>query len=88
MAAIGFLGFLLLVLKGYPLERGALENGWEYGVTIAALSIALGAARWRTARRAQSEDSVLLFEEEQEPVIHGLGLYRDGALPVGGQQNR
>jgi hypothetical protein len=32
---------------------------------------------------AKSERTTLLFEEEQLPVILGLGLHRDGVLPVG-----
>jgi CubicO group peptidase (beta-lactamase class C family) len=86
MAAIGLLGFLLLVLKGYPIERSALEDGRRYLALVLVLSLVWGVARRRTARRARSDEAVLRFEEEQEPVIHGLGLYRDGVFPLESQQ--
>jgi CubicO group peptidase (beta-lactamase class C family) len=88
MAAIAFLGLVFLINKGYPLERSALEDGRLYLAMIAVLLIAGGAARWRTAARAQSNDATLQFEEEQDPLILGLGLYRDGALMIEGQERQ
>ena len=82
MAVIAFLGLVFLIVKGYPVERSALEDGRRYMTLIAFLSIAAGAARWRTAARARSEEAGLRFEEEADPVIHELGLYRDGALMI------
>jgi hypothetical protein len=82
MAVIAFLGLVLLISQGYPLERSALEGGRRYVTMIAILLIAVGAARWRTAARARSSEATLQFEEEQDPVILGLGLYRDGALMI------
>jgi hypothetical protein len=38
-------------------------------------------ARYRTNCRARREEQHLQFEDEPEPTIQSLGLYRDGVLP-------
>ena len=80
MAVLAVLGLMFLIIKGYPLERSALESGPRYLTMIIVLAIAAAAARWRTTAHTHSDEGTLRFEEEEAPVILGLGLYRDGAL--------
>jgi hypothetical protein len=83
MAVLAFLGFAVLVNKGYSLERSALEDGGSYLWTIGLLLLVLGGAYWRTAARARDSEATLHFEEQPEPVIFGLGLDRDGTMMRG-----
>lgn len=86
MALIAFLGLMFLIVKGASLERSALEDRTFYIAMVAALSLAAIVARWRTAARARSDEAALQFEEERDPEILGLGLYRDGALIIESRQ--
>ncbi|HWF09327.1 MAG TPA: hypothetical protein VG297_12745 [Bryobacteraceae bacterium] len=70
-----------VVFEGTKLERRALDDFVLYGKIVAVLAIVLAAARWRTAAAANSEEPIVQFEEHEEPVITGLGLFRDGVLP-------
>lgn len=84
MAVLVLIGLAYRLNKGAALERGALDHPARYTVLIAVLVIAVGALRWRTAVRAKSEEAVVRFEDEPEPVILRLGLqHLDGVLPIG-----
>jgi hypothetical protein len=80
-SAFSFL-LMLLLIKGGMLELGALRDPARYAAMIAILGGTAAAARWRTARRASTEEPVVQFDEEQVPVLTGLGLFRDGVLPM------
>ena len=73
---------MLLLVKGGMLELSALEDPARYAAMIAILVAVAGAARWRTARRANTEEPVVQFDDEQAPVLTSLGLFRDGVLPI------
>ncbi len=74
---------MLLLVKGSLLELRALGDPARYAAMIAILVVAMAAARWRTARRAHTEEPIVQFDEEQAPVLTSLGLFRDGVLPIG-----
>jgi hypothetical protein len=80
-SAFSFL-LMLLLIKGAMLELSALGDPARYAEMIAILVAAGVAARWRTARRANTEEPVVQFDEEQAPVLTSLGLFRDGVLPM------
>jgi hypothetical protein len=73
---------MLLTLKGAMIELSALKNPNRYAAMIAILVAVACAARWRTARRANTEVPVVQFDDEQAPVLTSLGLFRDGVLPI------
>ena len=73
LQAIGF---------GIAAELRALHDPASYARLIAVLSIAAVYCWWRTVALAKAKESVVLFEEEEFPAILGLGLFRDGALPM------
>jgi len=63
---------------GIEYELRALRDPAIYARLVALLGIAAVACWWRTVTLAKSEESVVVFEEEQAPAILALGLYRDG----------
>src|SRR5215472_2342095 len=73
---------LLQTVKGAMLELDALRDPARCASMIAILAAVAGAARWRTARRANTDEPVVQFDDEQAPVLTGLGLFRDGVLPI------
>lgn len=73
---------MLLLTEGGMLELKALKDPARYEAMIAILAAVAGAARWRTARRANTEEPVVQFDDEQAPVLISLGLFRDGVLPI------
>lgn len=80
-SAFSFL-LMLLTVKAAMLELGALEDPARYVEMIAILLGVAWAARWRTARRANTEEPVVQFDDELAPVLTSLGLFRDGILPI------
>ncbi len=76
------MGGLNLTYWGAEFERRALSDAPKYAWMFAVLSIAAICARWRNQAQANSDETTLHFEEEPSPVILGLGLHRDGALPI------
>lgn len=72
----------LLLIKGAGFELYALSHPREY-IKMTGILFAIGVAtRWLTARLDLEEEPVVQFEEEEPPVIQGLGLFRDGVLPA------
>ncbi|MGH9609873.1 MAG: hypothetical protein ACRD34_09385 [Bryobacteraceae bacterium] len=57
-------------------ELRALADPAQYAWIVAALCAAALCARWRNAAVAKSPYTTLRFEQEQPPVIIGLGLKR------------
>jgi hypothetical protein len=75
-------GLLQAIGLGISYELRALRDPASYARLVAVLSVAAVFCWWRTVALAKAEESVVLFEEEESPAILGLGLFRDGALPM------
>jgi hypothetical protein len=75
-------GLLYAIGFGIAAELRALRDPAAYVELVGFLSAAAVYCWWRTAALAKAEESVVLFEEEESPAILGLGLFRDGALPM------
>ena len=75
-------GLLLAIGQGIAYELRALRDPASYAKLVATLAIAAVCCWWRTVALAKSEGSVVQFEEEESPAVLGLGLFRDGALPM------
>jgi len=75
-------GLLYAIGFGIASELRALRDAATYAELIGVLTIAAVFCWWRTVALAKAEESVVLFEEEESPAILGLGLFRDGALPM------
>lgn len=72
---------LNITYRGAEFERRALSDESRYSWLFAILCIAAVCARWRT-ERASLAQSEIQFEETSSPPIAGLGLHRDGTLPI------
>jgi hypothetical protein len=79
---VGF-AFLLqmLLIRCAAFELKALSDPALYSEMIGILFAAAAAARWCAVRRASADEPVVQFEEEEPPMLQGLGLFRDGVLP-------
>jgi hypothetical protein len=55
---------------------------------LALLAVVWVSIRWMTVALARREDHDLLFEEEALPAVQGLGLHRDGEMPIGEPETR
>jgi hypothetical protein len=73
--------FILLV-DGARTELEALTEPIRYAEMLGILSAVFAIVRWRASARADADAPVVQFEESQTPVLTGLGLFRDGVLPV------
>jgi hypothetical protein len=82
MASLSCLVFNVMVVKAAALEREALDRFSEYALLAGILVLAAILARWLTWSRAKSEEAVMQFEDLETPTIQGLGLHRDGGLPL------
>jgi len=81
-ASGGFSFLLLLVLtRGAAFELKALHDPARYTAMIVILFAAAAIARWCAGRPGPVDESVVQFEEKETPLLQGLGLFRDGALP-------
>jgi hypothetical protein len=81
-ASGGFSFLLLLILtKGATFELKALGDPARYAAMIATLFAAAAIARWCAGRPVSMDEPVVQFEEEEAPLLQGLGLFRDGVLP-------
>ncbi len=65
------------------LERHALRGTGSIMVTLGLLLIVWVAVRRTTVALARGEEQALRFEEEEPPAVQGLGLHRDGVMPIG-----
>ncbi|MBS1855019.1 MAG: hypothetical protein JST11_06625 [Acidobacteria bacterium] len=73
---------MLLLIKGAGFELYALSNPRQYLAMTAILIAAAAATRWQAARLDSGDEPIVQFEEEERPVLQGLGLFRDGVLPA------
>jgi CubicO group peptidase (beta-lactamase class C family) len=80
MVVLGALGVLLVSPELALLERHALRETGRMAWMLGLLVVAWVAVRLTTMVLARGEEQELRFEEEQEPVVMGLGLHRDGAM--------
>jgi hypothetical protein len=83
MLFLGALGVLLIGSNGTMLERDALREPGSMALMLALLAIGFVAVRWTAIALARSEEQELIFEEEVPPAVQGLGLHRDGVMPIG-----
>jgi hypothetical protein len=86
-AVLCVLPLIGLIAFGVVSEWRALHRPEEWVGMLAVLSAPAICVRWRTVSVANSEDAVVLFEEAEPPAVQGLGLYRDGTLPLGPAYN-
>ena len=80
MAASSLL-LLMLLIRGVGFELYALSHPREYVTMTGILFVATALTRWHAARWDSGDEPVVQFEEEEPPVLQGLGLFRDGVLP-------
>jgi hypothetical protein len=86
MVFLGALGVLLVGSNGAMRERQALRETGSMTVMLVLLAVVWVAVRWTTLALARSEEQQLRFEEEELPAVQGLGLHRDGVMPIGPPQ--
>jgi hypothetical protein len=81
--AFGGFSFLLqlLLIRGAAFELDALGDPGRYTTMIGVLLAAVAVTRLFTSRQASADEPVVQFDEEEIPVLQGLGLFRDGVLP-------
>ena len=80
MAFLGALGLLIVGRDAATLERQALQETGSMTVMLALLVVAWVCVRRTAMVLARREEQELRFEEEEPPVVMGLGLYRDGVM--------
>jgi hypothetical protein len=83
MTFLGALGVLLAGSNGTMLERHALRETGSMSLMLALLAVVCISVRGMAVALAKREDHDLLFEEEALPAVQGLGLHRDGVMPIG-----
>jgi hypothetical protein len=76
-------GLLLGSVKGVLLERQALRGTGGTAAMMVLLIAVWVCVRWMTEAQARGEEQELRFEEEEPPAVQGLGLARDGVMPIG-----
>jgi CubicO group peptidase (beta-lactamase class C family) len=64
-------------------ERHALREIGSMLVMLALLVMVWVAVRWTTKALARGDEQEPRFEEEEPPAVLGLGLHRDGVMPIG-----
>ena len=82
MAIWAFVVLQILLSIGAEYERRALENPAAYVALLFILCAAACGIRWRASALANKPESELQFDEEPAPALQGLGLRRDGILPL------
>jgi CubicO group peptidase (beta-lactamase class C family) len=83
MVLLVALGVLLTGPETAMAERHALRETGSMLVMLALLAVVWVAVRWTTMALARQEEQGLRFEEEEPPAVLGLGLHRDGVMPIG-----
>jgi type VI protein secretion system component VasK len=83
MVLLVALGVLLTGPETALAERHALRGAGSMAVMLALLVFVWIAVRWTTLALARQEEQQLRFEEEEPPAVQGLGLHRDGVMPIG-----
>ena len=82
MVFLAIVGALLLIGEAVQYERLALTDPVLYSKFVTCLGIAFAVARWRSSTLTGSDQAFVEFEEVPPPAIQGLGLHRDGVLPL------
>jgi hypothetical protein len=82
MAGLAALGQMLLMSQGAEWERDSFDNPFLYAWIAGGLLAVTVLVWWYNSAHARSEDFVVQFEDVETPTIQGLGLYRDGSLPL------
>jgi CubicO group peptidase (beta-lactamase class C family) len=83
MVLLGAVVVLVAGSNAAMLERHALRETGSTTLLLALLAVAWVAVRRTTVALAKREEQDLRFEEEVPPAVLGLGLYRDGVMPIG-----
>jgi hypothetical protein len=74
MAFLAAVGLILLIGKGVEFEKRALEDPVSYARMVLVLSLAALSARWWMVTSANSEETLVQFEELAPPAVLTLGL--------------
>ena len=82
MVFLGALGLLVIGRHAAMLERQALQETGSMTVMLALLVVACVCVRRTAMALAKREEQELRFEDEEPPLVMGLGLYRDGAMLI------
>ena len=83
MVLLGAVVVLVAGSNAAMLERHALRQAGSTALMLALLAVAWVAVRRTTVALAKREEQELRFEEEVPPAVLGLGLDRDGVMPIG-----
>ncbi len=82
MAGLAALGQMLLTTQGAEWERDSFDNPVLYACIAGGLLAVTVLVRCYNSAHARSEAFAVQFEDIETPTIQGLGLYRDGSLPL------
>jgi hypothetical protein len=80
MAFLTAMFLMLFIIRGVVFESAALRNRTSYTAMVAALAVAVVAARWWAVARGNEVDAVVQFEEVPAAILQTLGLNRDGVV--------
>jgi len=76
---LGAMGLMLLSVKVVLLERQALRGFWTTAAMFGVLALVWIAVRWVSGLGPEED---VEFEQKEAPAVQGLGLYRDGVMPL------
>jgi CubicO group peptidase (beta-lactamase class C family) len=82
MVFLGAIGVLVVGRNAAMLEWDALQETGSTTVMLALLVAAWICVRRTAVALAKREEQELRFEDEEPPLVMGLGLYRDGAMRI------
>jgi hypothetical protein len=82
MVFLAAVAVLVIGSSGTMLERHALREPGSTALMLAVLFVAWISIRFATVALARHEEQDLRFEEEITPAVQGLGLNRDGVMPL------
>ena len=82
MVFLAAVAVLLIGSSGTMLERSALRETGSTALMLALLFVVWISIRFATVALAKREEQELRFEEEVTPAVQGLGLNRDGMMPL------
>ena len=82
MVFLAAVAVLVVGSSGTTLERRALRETGSTALMLAVLLVVWISIRFATVALAKREEQELRFEEEIAPAVQGLGLNRDGLIPI------
>jgi len=82
MIFLGSFGLFLGSVRGVLLEREAVKETGTAALMLGLLVVVWVCVRWTANALAKGEEQDLRFEEREAPAVQGLGLYRDGVMPL------